>query len=944
MGKKHFVAKNVRKRKIYFSLLLACVLMIGLGYANLVSNLSINGTLGIDRYDHTLYGVLRKAAKKGTYARKYTGAHQDSMAGDGDQDIYYWYANSEANGTAIQDKNNVIFAGHCWQMIRTTDTGGVKMIYNGEVENNQCLNTRGNHVGYATRTTQSMDTTYYYGTDYEYDSTNNVFSLSGTVTTGEIKTGQYTCKSTSDTGTCATLYYIDNLSNGTTYNVIPLNSNSHYSQFGTLQFNKYYNSPSYAGYMYNTSYAFQTKSPLTETMLSSNTISTSYWYAHNVVWGSPTANVYNLVNPYKISDASDYPNLVGEYSFRNYSQTYTNIRVLYITAVNGSNLYYIELSDSGNHSLSDFDYTYTYGDSYVDNGNGTYTVTNSDNSNPTTIYRRNWYTDYSSLESGKYVCKNAVNNTCSELWLSRSTSNTSLSYIKVVDVMYANSFEYKLDTEDGTYKYFLSSDNDIFWNYADSTKQASLSTHHYTCFNEIGKCSTLSYVYYINGYSIYYIDLENGKSIEDALNEMLYNDNVNTINSTIKTGIDAWYKKYLSNYDSYIEDTIFCGNRSLINSDSNGWNPNGGGVSENLIFNNVGNDLSCTNETDQFSILNAKARLTYKVGLISSSEANLLMHTIIATGQYYWLISPHSFFRYLVSIKSVQQSGLSYNEYVDRSYGVRPAISLKPGIEYISGDGSRANPYVVDATPIEPESFATDSWITIATAVRNGNTSVYHVGDTREIDLGSLGTHTLRIANMSTPSECSGTDFSQTACGFVIEFADIITKHNMNPNGTYNGVSYQYGWNVGGWPETSMRNYVNNTIYNALPADLKSLIINTKVISSHGSTSGETNFTSTDKLYLLSTHEVWEDENNQISRFDSAYSNTRQLDYYGELGVTLYSNPSGAIKKYNGSADQWWLRTAWTNNSYFYYVYPDGTATNNGAFSNNGVSPAFRIG
>ena len=28
--------------------------------------------------------------------------------------------------------NNVYFAGKCWQMIRTTDTGGVKMIYNGE--------------------------------------------------------------------------------------------------------------------------------------------------------------------------------------------------------------------------------------------------------------------------------------------------------------------------------------------------------------------------------------------------------------------------------------------------------------------------------------------------------------------------------------------------------------------------------------------------------------------------------------------------------------------------------------------------------------------------------------------------------------------------------------------------------------------------------------------
>ncbi len=30
------------------------------------------------------------------------------------------------------DDNNVIFGGYCWKMVRTTDTGGVKIIYNGE--------------------------------------------------------------------------------------------------------------------------------------------------------------------------------------------------------------------------------------------------------------------------------------------------------------------------------------------------------------------------------------------------------------------------------------------------------------------------------------------------------------------------------------------------------------------------------------------------------------------------------------------------------------------------------------------------------------------------------------------------------------------------------------------------------------------------------------------
>ena len=81
---------------------------------------------------------------------------------------------------------------------------------------------------------------------------------------------------------------------------------------------------------------------------------------------------------------------------------------------------------------------------------------------------------------------------------------------------------------------------------------------------------------------------------------------------------------------------------------------------------------------------------------------------------------------------------------------------------------------------VNPVSFSTDSWETIVNAVKNNNISKYKVGDTKTIDMGTYGTHTLRIANTSTPSECSTAGFSQTACGFVLEFADIITTHTMN--------------------------------------------------------------------------------------------------------------------------------------------------------------------
>ena len=239
-----------------------------------------------------------------------------------------------------------------------------------------------------------------------------------------------------------------------------------------------------------------------------------------------------------------------------------------------------------------------------------------------------------------------------------------------------------------------------------------------------------------------------------------------------------------------------------------------------------------------------------------------------------------------------------------------------------------------------PTQFEKDSWTAIVANVKANKISQYNVGDTKEVDMGTYGTHTLRIANTSTPSECSGTGFSQTACGFVLEFADIITKHNMNPSGTYKGTQYDYGWNKDGWPATGMRTFVNNDIYNAIPSEIKNAIINTTVVSSHG-WNDTSNFTSTDKLYLLEPKEIYTDFDNTT---DTAEDLTRTLDYYTSIGVTTDSY-SGAIKKNGTSADYWWLRAASSNDNYsFYSVISDGDWDANIARYTYGVAPAFRLG
>ena len=283
------------------------------------------------------------------------------------------------------------------------------------------------------------------------------------------------------------------------------------------------------------------------------------------------------------------------------------------------------------------------------------------------------------------------------------------------------------------------------------------------------------------------------------------------------------------------------------------------------------------------------------------------------------------------SSKIIGGAGTKYNSsYVDKTYARIDGGTSNPG--YFTD--------IADKDIPAPSSFSTDSWKTIIKAVRSNNISKYSVGDTKEINLGdTYGTHTLRIANKSKPSSCSTSGYSQTACGFVIEFADIITTYNMNPAGTYKNVEYKYGWNKDGWPASAMRTFVNNDIYNSLPSDLRNGIVETTVVSGYGS-SDSANFTSTDKLYLLSPMEVWGDWTGMYgSEVDRSKNQTRQLDYYSNLGVT-YKNYNSAIKKHGTTQYFWWHRSAKYDNNIGFY----GMQGNGYAYRDGGVSPAFKIG
>lgn len=572
--------------------------LVSVGFAALNQNLNVSGDIDYEKDSNLLYDVIENEASIGTYARKYTNNHRDSFTENPTKDIYYWYASNDTSADVILDEWNVIFGGFCWQMIRTTDTGGVKLMYNGTPNDGKCDN-------------------------------------SGLI-----------------------------------------------QAIGTSKYNINNNSPADVGYMYNKRYITTNNSQHYEEMYEQSNFDSSYNYYFADSF-SYSGGKYRLVDPYLRTGSLS--SVIGKYTFCRYTSNTTSSYIEYVIDFYGGLLYTVILY--GGNDITDI--TYTYGDSYVDNGNGTYTI-----NNPTTINIAEYYSNASNILK-KYVCVNATNNTCNNVRYV-TKSNANMYYIDITEnIKYASGFTY--DETSG--KYTLSNNSVTFGDLGNSTNQNSLKTHHYTCFDENGICEKISYIYYISDDLVFhYINLENGKDIYDAKNEMLSNDDVNTIDSSVKTMIDDWYRDNMISYTSYLEDIIFCNNRYQSNNSNDGWNPNGGSIKSNMTFDS--NSLICSNDTDKFSVLNNKAKLTYPVGLLNYEESRIMgvngSAKIRNIGYNYHLISPEAFYNSQAYQWYAAFGGYNAASSVDGNKAVRPVVSLKPGTEYVSGDGSKDDPYIVD--------------------------------------------------------------------------------------------------------------------------------------------------------------------------------------------------------------------------------------------------------
>ena len=280
---------------------------------------------------------------------------------------------------------------------------------------------------------------------------------------------------------------------------------------------------------------------------------------------------------------------------------------------------------------------------------------------------------------------------------SKSSSTLATSYL------YGNSYTYN----NGTYTLVDTISSTGTW----SSDYNTLNNNHYTCLNATGICESLYYIYYTSSSTAYYITLTNGKSVEDALDEMLTSSS-NTTDSTIKTAIDTWYESNMTGYTPYLEDTIYCNDRTIYQL--NGWDPDGGDTTKYLYLGAYGRvysspyipSLTC-NTNDAFTLpgnATGNGKLTYPVGLLTADEIRLAggyknysnVIYYLDSGRGLWNGSPFGFDYTHAEEFIVNGVGTLTCNNVTTALGVRPAVSLKPGTKFLSGDGSATDPYVVE--------------------------------------------------------------------------------------------------------------------------------------------------------------------------------------------------------------------------------------------------------
>lgn len=616
------------------------------------------------------------------------GIYQDADTINDEYPVYYY--RGEVNN------NNLIFANFCWKIVRTTSTGGVKLIYNGEpTEDNQCLSTREKHIGYETKINKNLSNNYYYGTDYKYDKSTSTFKLVGEVTSSTWNDNtynnlieKYTCINSSIDENCTNLYQVVGYYNSTTAILMPINSTTHYSQIGKSKFNGNDNSPADVSYMYDTRYAYGHYNPsstlnIYEKMSTSAT--SEYLYSLDIKYENEK---YILQNTESKIWSDNYNNLVGYYTCRSLDNECTQI--YYVAGTEAGYQYNIVLS--AGKTLNDA--TITISENKTSNADGTYTL-----NTPIKIQKKDWYTDYD-LYKNYYLCSDLTSTICEDKFYIMTTNKYQFFYEEARNYMYGNDI-----TWDGN-NYTLK--DTIVSEYWTQDRETLATKYHYTCFSKESTCQNVYYIDYFGDESaMSYLTLTGGKNITDAIEEM-YTNNINSLSTDIKIQIDNWYKENMIDYTDKIEDTVYCNDRSFASGALKSKDSSGIQYSHFGSATRTSNpSLKCPEIRDSFttSSENGNGLLTYPVGLLTADEIMLTggigKKYYLQTGEWQWSMSPLTIGLWAKVINytygfSIEPGGNLRVADTSGNYGVRPSVSLVPGTRSVDGDGTEENPYIVE--------------------------------------------------------------------------------------------------------------------------------------------------------------------------------------------------------------------------------------------------------
>ena len=199
------------------------------------------------------------------------------------------------------------------------------------------------------------------------------------------------------------------------------------------------------------------------------------------------------------------------------------------------------------------------------------------------------------------------------------------------------------------------------------------------------------------------------------------NTHSNAGNSTIKTYIDNWYETNLKEYKYYLKDTIYCNDRKVVNINNVGGmtlTGDGTGTNESAYagfdrtYVSHSPTLKCENKNDRFTVNNTigNMELVYPIALATSDElvyagatgldpATMTYITntefYLYKGDFYWTMTPFAFAGGVASVGLLSDNGFVNGGYVNRSYGVRPVVSLRSDAIF-GGSGTMNDPFVVE--------------------------------------------------------------------------------------------------------------------------------------------------------------------------------------------------------------------------------------------------------